>query len=417
MSMLEKILIFITIILYGLLAVFSYAYVDLNLTISQNPLVIQFVRNMQQLGYFNRPTATLIYLLFIIFSFSFFVFNLRLFYRLKVGLRYLWLSTIAVTLILIFAYPFLSSDLFNYLFDAKILLNYHASPYTHRPLDFGQDEWLRFMRWIHRYSPYGPLWLGASLIPAVLGFGKFILNFLTFKIFIGVFHILNSWLIYKTLKIINSKKALLGTAFYALNPIFLIEGVANAHNDVVLATFLLLSIYLYVYSKKIWSITALLSGAAIKYIPILILPWLFLINYYPKFRFSKKMDKSIRFVYVIDSNYKFLIVMSFMTMAIFTYLYSSFRITVPFVSGGATQVQFQPWYLFWTIPYIALIPKFRLLILAIVISIGASLRYLPYLYYGDWSGQGTVIFMQAVTIVPVSLVGFFLLIKKFTFKK
>lgn len=406
MSNLEKILIFITVIIYSLLAVFSYAYVDLNLTISQNPIVIQFVRNMQQLGYFNRPTATLIYLFFIIFSFSFFVLNLRLFYRLRVGLRYLWLSTIAVTLILIFAYPFLSSDLFNYLFDAKILLNYHASPYTHRPLDFSQDEWLRFMRWIHRYSPYGPLWLGASLIPAVLGFGKFILNFLTFKIFIGIFHILNSWLIYKTLKIMNNKKALLGTAFYALNPLFLIEGVANAHNDVVLATSLLLSIYLYVCSKKIWSIIALLSGAAIKYIPILNLPWLLLVNYYPKFRFSKEMD-----------NCKFLTVMSFMTMAIFTYLYSSFRITVPFVSSGATQVQFQPWYLFWTIPYIALIPNFRLLILAIAISIGASLRYLPYLYYGDWSGQGTVIFMQAVTIVPVSLVGFFLLIKKLAFKK
>src|SRR3989304_2036465 len=109
MSKLEKILLTANIILYGFLAIFSYAYVDLNLTLSQNPQFLLFVRLMQQLGYYHRPQATL---------------------------KYLKISTITNTLLLILAYPFLSSDLFNYLFDARIILNYHSNPYTHKALDF-----------------------------------------------------------------------------------------------------------------------------------------------------------------------------------------------------------------------------------------------------------------------------------------
>ena len=388
MSGLEKILLTVNIVLYVFLAVFSYAYVDLNLTLAQNSQLLSFVGLMQQLGYYHRPQATLIYLILIIFTFSFFIFNLCFFYKSKVSLNYLKASTIINTLILIFAYPFLSSDLFNYLFDAKIILNYHSSPYTNRPLDFPQDEWLRFMRWIHRYSPYGLLWLALSLIPAAAGFGKFILNFLAFKIFIALFHLLNAYLIWKILGKINTKMSTFGTAFYALNPLFLIEGAANAHNDVVLASFMLASVYFVVAGKTLWSYLLLFSGTLVKYIPILNLPWLIWIT-------SSKKKKSV------DQ----LILLNLITMAVFTYLFSSFRITVPFVSSGATQVQFQPWYLFWTLPLVALLPNFSLIIISIGLSIGASLRYLPYLFYGDWTHPNTILFMQSVILIPLLLVG------------
>jgi len=338
------------------------------------------------------------YLTSIILSFSFFIFNLWLFFKSKVGFRYLVTSVAINTFVLIFAYPFLSSDLFNYLFDAKIILKYHVSPYTHRPLDFPQDEWLRFMRWTHRYSPYGPLWLAMSLIPATLGSGKFILNLLFFKIFIATFHLVNSVLIFKILTKINPKQATFGTAFYALNPLVLIEGVANAHNDIVLASFLILPIYLLIKKKHLKAIIALVFGVLVKYIPILNLPWLIWSS------ISKK-----------KKNIQLLVTLNLITMAAFTYLFSSFRITVPFVSAGATQVQFQPWYLFWTLPFIALLPKFNLISIAIALSIGASLRYLPFLYYGEWSKNGTQEYMQFITLAPLLIVavtiGYFKLIK------
>lgn len=382
MSQLEKILFAVNVVFYGFLAIFSYAYVDLNLTISQNPLAVQFVSFMQQLGYYNRPTATALYTLLILLLFSFFIFNLWLFYKSKIGAKYLALSTIANTFILIFAYPFLSSDLFNYLFDAKIILTYHVSPYTHRALDFPNDDWIRFMRWIHRYSPYGPLWLGMSLVPAALGLGKFIVNFLTFKLFIAAFHLINSYFIFKILGKIAPQKALLGTAFYALNPLLLLEGVANAHNDSILATFLLANIFFLVNVKNISALLSIVAGTLIKYIQILTLPAFILHSVFKKIKINQ------------------LIMMNLLVMAVFTYLFSSFRITVPFVSSGATQVQFQSWYLFWTIPFIALLPKLPLIIIALAVSVGAMARYLPYLYYGDWSQPGTTDFMTQMIVIP-----------------
>lgn len=399
MSRLEKVLISFNILLYSFLTVFSYAYVDLNLTLSQNQSILYFIKTMQRLGYYQRPIATFIYLLFLITAFSFFVFNLYLFYKSKVGKNYLISCTLINTIVLIFAYPFLSSDLFNYLFDAKIILVYHVSPYTHKPLDFPADEWLRFMRWTHRYSPYGPLWLVASLVPASLGLGKFILNFITFKIFIGIFNLINTYLIFKISSKISPKLSLFQTAAYALNPLVLIEGLANSHNDVVLATFIILPIYFLLFKKPLFAFATLILGTALKYIPILNLPWLIL-------TILKGAKNKI----------KLYIVLNLLTMAIFTYLFSSFKITVPFVSSGATQVQFQPWYLFWTLPLVVLLSEVNLIIVAILISFGASLRYLPYLYYGDWNHPQTLIFMQLAISVPV-LIGIIVILISFLKRK
>ena len=389
----EKFLLAANIALYLFLAVFSFSYVDLNLTLSQNPLILGFVSTMQQLGYFARPVATVIYIAFLTTAFSFFIYNLWLFKKEQVGLSYLKKSTIINTLILIFAYPFLSYDFFNYLFDAKIILNYHQIPYTVRPLDFPNDEWLRFMHWTHRYSPYGPLWLGMSIIPALFGFGKFILNFFAFKIFIASFHLVNSFLIYRILQKLNPSQAIFQTAFYSLNPLFLIEGIANAHNDIVLTAFILLSIYFLVFAKTGFTYIALLAGTLIKYIPVLNMPWFLLASF-----------KVIGTDRVILAN--------FITFAIFTFVYSSIGINVPFVSSGATQIQFQPWYLFWTLPLVALLPRFNLLIISLAIALGASLRYLPYIYWGDWSHEGTIGFMQAITFLPAVLATIILAVKR-----
>ena len=394
MSELEKLLLLVNAVIYFAIAAFSYSYVDLNLTLSQNPVILTYINFMQQLGYYNRPIASLIYLILIIIGFSFFILNLWLFIKSKVGLSFLKFSTIINVIILIFAYPFLSYDMFNYMFDAKIILNYHANPYAHRPLDFPSDEWLRFMHLTHRYSPYGPLWLGGSLLPAASGFGKFMLNFLTFKVFISIFHLINSYLIFKILGKIKPTYQLLGTAFYALNPTLLIEGVANAHNDVVLASFVLASIYFLILNKKLLSLVVVIAGSLVKYIPILIVGWLLREAVLSK----KDIERYIKW--------------SLATMIVFTYIFSSFRISVPFISAGSTQVQFQPWYLFWTIPLIALIPKTFLLTLAAAVCLGASLRYLPFLYYGDWSHPNTTLFMQSIVILPPILVTALLYFKK-----
>lgn len=394
----EKALIFFGILLYFLLAIFSYAYVDLNLTLNQSRLALSFISSLQTLGYYNRPLSTTFFILLIIFLFSFFIVNLILASKNKLTIKYIFTITVLLTAILVFAYPFLSSDIFNYMFDAKILLHYHLSPYTHKALDFPTDDWIRFMRWTHRYSPYGPLWLVYSLIPAALGLGKFILTLFFFKIFIGIFHLINSFLIYKITQNNKSKNPLFSTAFYALNPLFLIEGIANSHNDIVLAAFILGSIYFLSNNKrKSYAAGSIILGTFLKYVPILNLSWI-IIGY-----FYKMSQKSFIFL-------------NLLTLAVFTIIFSTFKITVPFISSGATQVQFQPWYLFWAIPIVALIGNRRLAFISIAICLGAMLRYIPYLYNGDWSQPGTIRFMEVITFLPAIILFPLFILHKFVRK-
>ncbi len=183
---------------------------------------------------------------------------------------------------------------------------------------------------------------------------------------------------------VDPKKAILGTAFYALNPLFLIEGIANGHNDLVFATFLLLPIYFSLERKReILSYLSFAAGALIKYISILNLPW-----YFAKVYFKK------------PKGFENFVILNILTMAVFTIIYSTVAIKVPFVASGSTQVQFQPWYLFWTIPFIAFIPNPFYMAMAIILAIGSMLRYLPFIYFGDWSQSGTIQYMQLVTVLP-----------------
>ncbi len=282
MSKLEKYLLLVQILLYGAITVFSYSYVDLNLSLTQNPQAIKIINSLQYLGYYQRPLSTSLYILLLTLAFTIFVINLIIFKKNRASLKYLKISTLISTLILIFSYPFLSSDIFNYMFDAKIITLYHQNPYTNRALDFPNDDWIRFMRWVHRYSPYGPLWLILSLVPTLLGFGKFLITLFAFKVFIGSFHLINSILIYKILLKENVKNILFKTALYALNPLFLIEGIVNSHNDVIVATFILLSIYTASKSKKLLTLLNMSLGALTKYITFLNLPWFIYYFYFDK---------------------------------------------------------------------------------------------------------------------------------------
>lgn len=380
MKKLENNLLVIHVFLLLFVTIFSYAYVDLNLTLTKNVLALNILEKLQFLGYYMRPQATLIYITLITTLFANFTLNIILFYKNKLSLKYLKTSTILAFLILIPAYPFLSSDLFNYIFDARIITLYHSNPYIHKPLDYPADEWIRFMRWVHRYSPYGPLWLLYTTIPSILGLGKFVLTLIMFKLSIGIFHVLNSYLIYRILTKTNKNIVLVGTAFYALNPIFLIEGIANAHNDIVHTFFITLTVYFFARSNKASTFMSIIAGCAIKYIAALSVIALAVV------KFSKN-DPLRAYIYSCFALY-----------ALFTYLFSSFRITVPFISSGSLQTQFQPWYLFWTLPLVAFIPTRTSLVLATAVGLSSMLRYLPFLYYGEWSRRGTTEYMQIITV-------------------
>lgn len=333
-----------------LLALYSFSLLDPNLTVVNTDLWTQFRNAMVEFGYFHRTASAVVYVTLIgllTFFHLHFLRNSKKFSVMRLA--------ILTAILLLFSYPFLSHDLFNYMFDAKILTFYHQNPYLHKASDFPSAHELRFMHWTHRTYPYGPSFLPLTLVPSFLGLGKFSVTFLTFKIFFAAFYLLGI----RALNKMNPQWAM----FFATQPLVLIEGLMNNHNDLIAVSLGLIGIQL-LWSKKTVSsrIFFLLSGG-VKYIT---LPLVFL----------QKNPKSL------SVRVAFGLILSLL-------LYLSFSQEV------------QPWYflsLFVFIPY-----AFELIKRLQLFFVGLLLSYYPFVLYGTWGESQNVLLKHRVMILFVMI--------------
>lgn len=327
-----------------LLFLYSYGFVDLNLTLSSNPILFRFVTWAQHLVYFNRPLSLKVFVVLIVLLYLLYLLTLFLLRSLK---SFPWRFVILLALILALSYPMLSSDVFKYLFSAREILVYHANPYLITPDTFPDDTWIRFMRWVHTTTPYGPVFTGLTIPYYLLGFGKFVPTLYLFKLDQVAWYLLSIWLIGK----LRGVKAQL---FFALNPLILMEWLVNAHNDAIMITLLLLSLYLYTLKQRAWSFVSLLASIGIKYVTVIFLPFIFL----------KKLALS-------TITHSLLVVMA---IAPLLYHYSW---------------QYQPWYVTWLVPLVSLSPHKWLRWSVLVYSFSVFSRYLYFVGTGSWLGTPT----------------------------
>ena len=259
------VLYLITLLVLG---IYSYSQIDLNLTLLQTPWFLNFQNQMIQLGYFNRQLSTTIFLVITFFFFLSYIFFLLWAERLTIKNMAVLVGSVAILGLV--SYPAFSHDIFNYIFDARILVYHHANPYTSTALMFPQDSWTRFMNWTHRTYPYGPVFLPISVLVYILGLNKFILTLFWFKALMVAAYVGSSYLIYK----MAGKK---GLVLFALNPLIIYEGIVAGHMDVVMLFLALAAVYY--KSRILW-----LLSAGVKYVTILLWPrlalkWLVILAY------------------------------------------------------------------------------------------------------------------------------------------
>ncbi|EKD94139.1 MAG: hypothetical protein ACD_27C00032G0017 [uncultured bacterium] len=262
-----------------ILFVYSYGFLDFNLTLSSHPFLLQIFGKLQHLVYFERPLSGQVFngiflVFYLLYLWLLFAVNQE---RLK---SFPWKPFLFLVIFLTFAYPMLSADIFNYIFHTKILWFYHANPHLHAPLEFSGDLWLRFMRWVHTPSAYGP---GFTLIesPAyLLSFGKFVPALYLMKLTMTTFFV---WAIYllgqlgRQLKYAPSKIIFI-QLLIAFNPYLLLDMVVNSHNDVVMLALFLASLnYFWQHRLKLGWLTLLFS-VSVKYITAVAAPALLLRN-------------------------------------------------------------------------------------------------------------------------------------------
>jgi hypothetical protein len=281
------------------------------------------------------------------------------------GKKFPWLWVMLIALICSLAYPMLSSDVFKYLFSAKTVVLYHANPHQVAPQVFEGDLWLRFMRWIHTPSPYGPFQTALAIPYYVISLGKFTPMLYLYKFDQLFWYVLSIWSLGKLGVNVRSR------LFFALNPLILIEWLVNAHNDAIMISLALFSLVAVRQGRGILAWISLILSIGVKYITVIFLPIIII--------FKKLTTLSIAY---------WSLIILFLAPLLYHYSY-----------------QYQPWYVTWLIPFAALSASPVIMGLTTAYSFGALLRYLPFIQTGLW--QGSALYFALLTFLPLLLAIFY----------
>jgi hypothetical protein len=293
----------------------------------------------------------------------------------KMEKKELWSLIILVTVILAFSYNAFSYDLFNYIFDAKIVTHYFQNPYLHKALDYPGDPMLSFMHWTHRLYPYGPVWITLTIPLSFVGLQFFLPTFFLFKISIAACFLGTVYFIGKVLQKSKLQDELFGIAFFALNPLVVVESLVSAHNDIVMMFFGMWAVYLLMNMGYVRSIILFALSVGVKFATAAIFPVYALIIYLQKK--NKRINWQLMFVFMA-------------IIMIVPIIFASFR------------TSFQPWYLLDIFPFVALVSTdYYAFIPGVVVSLFAVFEYLPFLYTGNWNNPIPLIlfWMTACSII------------------
>jgi alpha-1,6-mannosyltransferase len=182
-------------------------------------------------------------------------------------------AIIVTAVILTLAPPLLSRDVFNYIAYGRLQIN-GINPYAHGPAALSHDPVYPFTGhlWKHEPSAYGPLFTLISAALAPLGTA---VSLWTMKALAGLATVGTTALIWLTARRLGRSPAF-AAAFFALNPLVLIYALPGAHNDLLMAFFVALSVYLAVCGRAASAGAALVVAMAIKLSAGLAAPFLLL---------------------------------------------------------------------------------------------------------------------------------------------
>lgn len=300
-----------------------------------------------------------------------------------------------IILPLFVSYNALSHDIFNYVFNARMVLKWGYNPHIKTALDFAQiDDWVRFMHNTHTTAPYGYGWTGLSLIPSFLGMEKLLPTLFFFRIFMLVSLVFLYFALQHLSQTLNKRKLYLHElALVFLNPLLLIEVVSNYHNDLwmmapaVLGVSLILRLLQPQSLKKsktllfrdfVLASVLLAVSISIKLATVIIVP-LFIFVFLLVF-FLEKYSNLIksRFRLPIPSQFiasGLLILSSWFEKYIPTIL--ALVLFIPLFTDRSQQ--FLPWYLLWILVWVPFIKQKTLRNTILIFSLSSLLRYVPWL--------------------------------------
>jgi hypothetical protein len=348
--------------------VFSYGFIDPNMTISTSPLFLRLDAPLVNIVYYHRPWATVLFASMLVLLWIFY----GIFLRKQTTIFPSWKKFVLIvgisSIILACSYPALSYDLFNYMTTAKVTFHYHENPYLVMPIEIPNEPYLAFTRAANKYALYGPVWLLITAIPHYIGAGSIWGTIIAFKAFNAILYIGFAYFVYKV------TKSLKNTVFFAFNPLILIEVLLSGHNDIYMMFFALFALWYWqkkgVKNKSI-SLISFFASWWVKGATVVLTP-LFFMKKLP-------LEKALKLAYWL--------------------LFLVFVIVAPM------REELYPWYAVWLVMTAALVSfkNNRFFIgFTCVVSFALELRNLPYIWMGYYEGPGPMLRLL-VTVIPVAL--------------
>lgn len=173
----------------------------------------------------------------------------------------------------------LSTDVYAYVGYGRLPALYHLNPYlaTQKTLIEIGDATSPFLRW-RIGSPYGPLWTSVCVaVVAGLRGATLFAQVVVMKLVAAAAVIAMAWSGRALAERLERGRGELTLAAIALNPLFLIEGAGNGHNDLVMMALVLLGLAALAADRPARAALAVGLAAAIKFLPLLLVPWLALL--------------------------------------------------------------------------------------------------------------------------------------------
>jgi len=167
----------------------------------------------------------------------------------------------------------ITADLFVSLSRAYLLTDLGVNPLLHAPAEFPGDRLLSAYRTLYAAQPavYGPAWVlfaaPATVSRYDVAWGLFYLKGLAVVAFWG-----SAWLLYRMLRRVRPAWAQEGVYLFAWNPLVLVLGVGDGHNDLVMMAVVLWAFCWLLRQRWVPAFGGLAVAVWIKYVAVVVLP-------------------------------------------------------------------------------------------------------------------------------------------------
>ncbi len=166
--------------------------------------------------------------------------------------------------------PVLSIDAVTYLAFSKVYL-FHGNPYFTTLASAASEPWVYLLKnsgWLGIIYPYGPLFALFSVPFAI--FSNMTTALVAYKLALFICFAFSVRIFERVRQEYDLHPCT--TYLYALNPAFLIQGLLEGHNDILVAVCLVFVLFFLKKDRWKMATTAIATAATLKYYPFMMLP-------------------------------------------------------------------------------------------------------------------------------------------------